>query len=67
VPDGAFYLFVPVPTADDVSLCTSLLDETGVALTPGSAFGASGYVRLSYTAQRDRVVEGIDRLVTYLE
>jgi aspartate aminotransferase len=61
-PDGAFYLFVPVDSQDDVTVCEELLKEEGVATTPGSAFGVSGYVRLSYANSQDRIVEGIERM-----
>jgi len=53
-PDGAFYLF-PVLDAyynaqapDSAALCTRLLEEAGVALVPGSAFGDDRCVRFSY-------------------
>jgi len=66
-PDGAFYIFVPVEADDDVAFCTTLLKEEGVAVTPGSAFGVSGYVRLSYAVSREQIREGIKRLEPYLE
>ncbi|MGW8370141.1 MAG: pyridoxal phosphate-dependent aminotransferase, partial [Gammaproteobacteria bacterium] len=54
---GAFYLFPRVESAmsrkgiqDDVSFCEALLEATGVALVPGTAFGAPGYVRISFAA-----------------
>jgi aspartate aminotransferase len=65
-PDGAFYLFVPVAADDDVALCESLLAEEGVAVTPGSAFGVSGYIRISYANSEQRVLNGIDRLAEHL-
>jgi len=53
-PDGAFYLF-PVldayynaETPDSAALCTRFLEEAGVALVPGSAFGDDRCVRFSY-------------------
>lgn len=53
-PDGAFYLF-PVldryytkETPDSAALCTKFLEEAGVALVPGSAFGDDRCVRFSY-------------------
>jgi aspartate aminotransferase len=53
-PDGAFYIFPDVhahydaKSPDSASLCTRLLEEAGVALVPGSAFGADHCVRFSY-------------------
>jgi len=61
-PDGAFYLMVPVAD-DDQSWCESALEKAHVATVPGSAFGAPGYARFSYTCSKDRISEAIDRLV----
>jgi Aspartate/tyrosine/aromatic aminotransferase len=53
-PDGAFYLFPVVDKyytpemPDSAALCTRLLEEAGVALVPGSAFGDDRCVRFSY-------------------
>ena len=70
VPHGAFYAFpnveaVPVPT--DV-LAERLLDEAGVALLSGTAFGAAGagHLRLSYATSRERLREGLDRMGAFL-
>jgi aspartate aminotransferase len=63
---GAFYLYLPVTTADDVALCKRLLTEENVAATPGTAFGVSGHVRLTYTTTTDRLLEGIDRIAECL-
>jgi aspartate aminotransferase len=60
-PAGAFYLMLPV-AEDDEEWCTSALEETHVATVPGSAFGASGYARLSYAVDADRLREGVERL-----
>ncbi|WP_338669226.1 pyridoxal phosphate-dependent aminotransferase [Pseudodesulfovibrio methanolicus] len=53
-PDGAFYLF-PVldkfytdDAPDSASMCTKILEEAGVALVPGSAFGDDKCIRFSY-------------------
>ena len=71
--DGAFYLFPSFHQAidhlglnDDVALATHLLDEAGVALVPGSAFGAPGYMRLSFATDLDTLKEAMDRLGTAL-
>jgi aspartate aminotransferase len=63
VPEGAFYVLVPVPVAeDDRSWAMDAIDEAGVATVPGVAFNAPGHVRISYAASRDRLEEGIERL-----
>jgi aspartate/methionine/tyrosine aminotransferase len=70
VPHGAFYAFpnveaVPLPA--DV-LAQRLLDEAGVALLAGTAFGAAGegHLRLSYATSRERLAEGLARMGAFL-
>lgn len=46
-PEGAFYLFPKSPIADDVRF-TRLLKEERILVSPGRAFGAPGYFRISY-------------------
>ena len=62
VPDGAFYLMVPV-VGDDQDACTRGLESAHVATVPGSAFGAPGYARFSYANTLDRIDEALDRLL----
>lgn len=68
-PDGAFYLFIDVqdtdPAAENAgtSFATRLLEEQGVAVVPGAAFRTPGWIRLSYAAAEDAVVEGVKRIV----
>jgi aspartate aminotransferase len=73
-PGGAFYAFPNVAThlangnssqslAKDTSeLARMLLDQARVALVPGDAFGAPGYLRLSYATSIERIDEGLRRL-----
>ena len=62
VPDGAFYLMVPV-VGNDTETCEAAIEDAHVATTPGSAFGAPGYARLSYANSVERIDEAIDRLL----
>ena len=73
LPEGAFYLFVDVTAylnghigdreiRTSYDLCAFLLDDYKLAVVPGSAFGAEGFIRISYAASREEVREGIDRL-----
>ena len=48
--------------ATDVELCERLLDEAGVALVPGSAFGAPGHLRLSFAASTSTLDDALARL-----
>lgn len=67
-PDGAFYLFFRVDRhfrddiTDSVKFCMWLLEHTGVALVPGAAFGDDRFVRLSFAAAEDDIIEGIRRV-----
>jgi aspartate aminotransferase len=56
IPQGAFYLFPKSPIADDIRFLSKLKDELILA-TPGAAFGAPGYFRLSY-AVPDAIIAG---------
>ena len=65
-PKGAFYLFPDIRGfgLDSTSFCNRLLDEARVVCTPGSAFGecGEGFMRVSYTAEKDKLLEAIDRI-----
>jgi aspartate aminotransferase len=73
VPDGAFYLFVRVDAyyddhlKDSAAFCSWLLDQTGVALVPGSAFGDDRFVRLSLAAPNAALAEAVRRAGEALE
>ena len=67
--DGAFYAYPCVKGAmeaagisDDVEFAEKLLNEAGVALVPGSAFGTPGYMRLSFATSMDTLKDAIGRL-----
>ena len=61
---GAFYFWLDIRgiETDDVAFCRRLLAREGVALTPGSAFLAPGYVRLAYTQPEPVLTEAAVRL-----
>ncbi len=70
---GAFYSFPDVSEAiralglaDDVAFAEHLLEQAGVAVVPGSAFGAPGHVRLSYATDLDSLREAIGRIKSIL-
>ncbi|MFP5346730.1 MAG: pyridoxal phosphate-dependent aminotransferase [Actinomycetes bacterium] len=68
--DGAFYLYGDVSSfgLDSVRWCERLLDEAGVALTPGTDFdpvNGHRYVRLSFAASTDVVRKAVDRIVEW--
>jgi aspartate aminotransferase len=66
---GAFYAFPDFSAimavrgyADDVAMAEAILNEVGVALVPGSAFGAPGHLRLSYATSQSNLDAALDRL-----
>ncbi len=68
--DGAFYLYGDVSASglDSTTYCARLLDEAGVALTPGADFDrtdGSRTVRLSFAADPAVVAEAVDRIVAW--
>ncbi|MHB1223058.1 MAG: pyridoxal phosphate-dependent aminotransferase [Gemmatimonadaceae bacterium] len=71
-PGGAFYLFLNVaPFAGDVAdagseITRRLLDEQGVAVVPGVAFGTPDWIRMSYAMPLPEVVEGARRIAAVL-
>ncbi len=68
-PEGAYYVFprILVPHDDSHGFCLELLEKTGVALTPGSAFGPSGenHVRMAYCVSEDTINLAFDRLAAH--
>ncbi len=59
--EGAFYAFVKVK-GDDMDVASRWLDKGHVAATPGSAFYAPGWIRLSYAASMEKLKEAMDRI-----
>ncbi|MDR1511354.1 MAG: pyridoxal phosphate-dependent aminotransferase [Endomicrobium sp.] len=76
-PEGTFYVFPNIKGLlgktfkdkiinTDIEFADHLLDVAKVAVVPGSAFGAEGYVRLSYAISIENIKKGIDRLMAIL-
>ena len=68
-PEAAFYLFCAVEGhADTRKLAMRLVDEAGLGVAPGSAFGAGGeaYVRLCFARSPDQVLEATRRFSAWL-
>jgi len=59
--DGAFYAFVKV-AGDDMEIATKWLEQGHVAATPGSAFYAPGWIRLSYATSMEKLREAMQRI-----
>ena len=74
-PGGAFYAFPNVSAhlqgsdrlaSSSTELAKQLLEKAHVALVPGEAFGAPGFLRISYATALDRIEEGLRRLSKFL-
>ncbi|WP_299282642.1 pyridoxal phosphate-dependent aminotransferase [uncultured Tateyamaria sp.] len=77
VPDGAFYVYPSIAgcigktsaagteITDDEAFCTALLDETGVAVVFGAAFGLSPNFRVSYATSDEALKEACARIQTF--
>jgi len=73
MPTGAFYVFPNVSgiigrgygdrtIVDSSALALYLLEEARVALVPGSAFGAEGYIRISYATSMENIRRAVERI-----
>lgn len=71
LPDGAFYMLANVKkyTNDSYAFALRILEEAGVAVTPGIDFGtgAEGYIRISYACSMDNLREGLSRLANFFK
>lgn len=71
VPDGAFYAFADVRSLGMPSLeiALALLDDYGVAVYPGSAFGGEGegHIRLSFACSSEELRDAIERIAGFVE
>jgi aspartate aminotransferase len=72
-PQGAFYIMVNIKKVfgseingrlinTSMDFADVMLEEANVALVPGIAFGAEGYVRMSYATSMEKIAEGLDRI-----
>ncbi len=72
VPDGAFYLYFRVDSAFDESnttagdVCTRILEEAGVAIVPGEAFGDPRYARMSIASSDEELIAGVERIASVI-
>ncbi len=72
--DGTFYIFPNVQAiiekrgfANDIEFAAKLLEDVGVALVPGSAFGTEGCIRLSFATSMETLRDAMDRLQRFAE
>jgi aspartate aminotransferase len=78
--EGAFYAFADVrqsirdlhkssllSTSTDIAFSEYLLENAGVAVVPGSAFGCEGYMRLSFATSMDNLKQALSRIQNLLK
>ncbi len=65
-PKGTIYVWAPVPNGYEsaAAYCEHVLEETGVVISPGGAYGASGegFFRISLTTPDERLLEAVERI-----
>ncbi len=72
-PEGAFYFFIKIDSLfgdghnGSVDVCSWILQEAGVAMVPGSAFGDDRFARISFATSDDLLVEAIGRIASLLD
>ena len=68
-PQGTFYCFADFSryNPDSQALSQYLLEQALVAVVPGAAFGMDGYLRISFCASEDSIVQGVRRIKRALE
>lgn len=69
-PKGTFYAFANIKGAGMSSdeFCNRLIDEAGLVVIPGDAFGeyGEGYVRMSFAVSDETITEGLNRLDMFM-
>jgi aspartate/methionine/tyrosine aminotransferase len=70
-PQGAFYFFLDLRSLKmpSMEMCEKILDEYGVGLVPGSAFGeqGEGFIRMTIAASEEEVEAGFRKIVEWAE
>ena len=59
-PEGAFYMFVKSPAADEKAFCAAA-KKYNILLVPGSSFGCPGYVRIAYCVAYETIVNSLPK------
>ena len=78
IPQGAFYVMMNINKTlnrmhngrvlgSSLDFADALLESKNVAVVPGIAFGADGYVRLSYATSKENIDEGLNRIESFVK
>ncbi len=65
-PEGAFYLFVKSPSADEKAFCAAA-KKYNILLVPGSSFACPGYVRIAYCVAYETIVHSLPKFAELAE
>lgn len=67
-PKGAFYMFPSIKKfgIDSSTFCKRMIEEAGLAATPGFCFGSDDHIRLTYCYSDSELKEGLDRLESFI-
>lgn len=65
-PEGAFYMFVKSPIADDVAFC-AMAKKYNLLLVPGSAFACPGYIRIAYCVAHSTILGAVPKFKELME
>ncbi|KXG77285.1 pyridoxal phosphate-dependent aminotransferase [Thermotalea metallivorans] len=75
-PQGAFYIFIDISSFKNkikwnesfsIAFSNQLLEEAQVAVVPGIAFGMDDFIRISYACDTKDLIEGINRIQTFIQ
>jgi len=64
-PQATFYIFASVPAGySSTELCSKLLKDAGIVVTPGTGFGdnGEGFIRFAITVPKERIIEALERI-----
>lgn len=72
LPQGAFYLYWDISawSNDSEAFCKALLQNTGVAITPGTDFGdmqGAHHVRLAYTTNSENLIKAVEKIANFIQ
>lgn len=68
-PEGTFYMFCDIRETglSSVEFSSKLLEKYLVSCIPADAFGAEGFIRLSFSTAEDNIIKGIDRIISFVK
>ena len=65
-PEGAFYLFMKSPIADDIAFC-QMAKKYNLLIVPGTSFGCPGFVRIAYCVSHDSAKNALPAFKNVME